>query len=92
MTVTDLSPQPARGFRRLTRDRQRDAIPLPAANLARPVAGSAPAGRLPPLWRAGRAEAEHELSLFDCLRVWGYCIDRCYLVNPPFVRRHLAVN
>ena len=36
------------------------------------------------------AEAEHELSLFDCLRVWGYCIDRCYLVDPPFVRRHLA--
>jgi hypothetical protein len=27
------------------------------------------AGRLPPLWRARRAEAEHELSLFHCLRV-----------------------
>ena len=32
---------PAREFRRLTSDWQRDAIPLPAANLARPVAGSA---------------------------------------------------
>jgi hypothetical protein len=55
------------------------------ANLARPVAGSA----LPvctALW-----EAEHELSLFHCLRVWAYCIERCYLVDPSFVR-HLAVG
>ena len=52
---------------------------------ARPRCGVSAAGRLPPLWRARRAEAEHELSLFDCLRVWGHCIDRCYLVDPSFV-------
>jgi hypothetical protein len=40
---------------------------------------------------ARRAEAEHELSLFHCLRVWAYCIERCYLVDPSFVR-HLAVG
>jgi hypothetical protein len=48
-----------------------------------------PAGLSPPFGGASRAEAEHELSLFHCLRVWGYCIDRCYLGDPSFVR-HLA--
>ena len=42
------------------------------------------AGLSPPFGGASRAEAEHELSLFHCLRVWGYCIDRCYLVDPSF--------
>jgi hypothetical protein len=44
------------------------------------------------LRRGELSGAEHELSSFHSLRVWGHCIDRCYLVDPSFVRRHLAVN
>ena len=54
--------------------------------------GVSAAGLSPPFGGASRAEAEHELSLFHCLRVWGYCIDRCYLVDPPLFVSHLAVN
>ena len=50
---------PARGFRRLTSDRQRGAIPLGAANLARPVAGSA----LPVFYRPLAARVERKLNM-----------------------------
>ena len=53
--------------------------------LASTRCGVSAAGLLPPFGGASRAEAEHGLSLFHCLRVWGYCIDRCYLVDPSFV-------
>ena len=83
---------PARGFRRLTSDGSA-AHSSGAANWRSPRCGvSALPVFLRPLAARVRAEAEHELSLFDCLRVRGYCIDRCYLVDPSFVRRHLAVN
>ena len=58
---------------------------------ARPRCGVSAAGLSPPFGGASRAGAEHELSLFHCLRVWAYCIERCYLVDPSFVR-HLAVG
>ena len=50
------------GFRRLTSDRQRGAIPLPAANWGVPVAGSA----LPVVHRPLAARVERKLNM-DCL-------------------------
>jgi hypothetical protein len=62
-----------------------------AAKLAEARFGLSAAGLSAPFGGASRAEAEHELYLFLCLRVWAYCIDRCYLVDPSFVR-DLAVG
>jgi hypothetical protein len=53
---------PKRGFRRLTSDRQRDAIPLPAANQRGPVAGSA----LPVVYRPFGVRVERKLNM-SCL-------------------------
>ena len=50
---------PERGFRRLTSDRQRGAIPLPTANLARPLRGQ----RLPVFHRPLAARAERKLNM-----------------------------
>src|SRR4029453_18384883 len=53
---------PAREFRRLTRDRQRGAIPLPAANWAYPLRGQRCRSFTALLGGASRAEAERELA------------------------------
>jgi hypothetical protein len=80
------------GFPATNKRRQRGAFLWRCQLAESPLRGLSAAGLLRPLAARVRAEAEHELSLFDCLRVRGYCIDRCYLVDPSFVRRHLAVN
>jgi hypothetical protein len=48
---------------------------------ARPVAGQR-CRSFTALCGASRAEVEHELYLFLCLRVWACCIGRWYLVDP----------
>ena len=73
---------PARGFRRLTSDGSAAQF-LWRCQLAKtPLRGLSAAGLSPPFGGAGRAEAEHELPLFHCLRVWGYCIGRWCLFDP----------
>src|SRR3954463_3879607 len=80
---------PARGFRRLTSDRQRGAI-LPAQPIWRDPLRGQRCRSFPALGGASQAEAKHGfhgfhgLSLFHYLRVWGYRIGRCYLVDPSF--------
>jgi hypothetical protein len=91
---------PARGFRRLTSNRQRGAIPLPAANLASPVAGSALPVFHRPLAARSRAEAEHELApsrpvFFLCLlaglaallAIMCECIQRFCRRKPVYLKK-----